>query len=109
MTFILMTNQEENIRIEFYKKGKMVENIQAYINGKIIDNKGHWIFKYIDKKNNTYLLQGYKKTLDKNRINLYTLLELMKWLNDPTIKKNVTVHTNSMYVFNCIQEWLYKW
>lgn len=103
---------QENVpfHIERKKDGKeKPENIQAWIKSSYENNEGSWSFVYINGKKDIFSFYGKENITDKNRIHLIPLLELMEWIDEPIKKRNLIVYTTSIYVVNCISEWLDKW
>ena len=92
------------------KKDKKIDTVNAWIKGNLSLNKeGRWSFIYTNGTKEIWSMYGDEIDTDKNRVILISLLELMEWIRDSNNKKNLIVYTNSLYVVNCISEWLNKW
>ena len=103
---------EEEKKVEFFTsktKVKKIETIEAWIKSDIVKNKGVWCFLYYDSKNEVSCNGFYEELNDKYRIELSNLLELLEWIYDENYTKNLILHCESLYVINCVGEWIEKW
>ena len=105
-----IVKMSETPSIPFYNGRKKdtkekLESIQAWIKSSEIK----WSFVYVDGRKDIFSLCGIEENVDKNRLILISLLELLEWINDPEKKKILLVYTNSLYVVNCVSEWMDKW
>lgn len=93
------------------RRREKIETIQAWILGYYNPGKtpeGVWSATFMDKDKNISSLYGSEKTTDKNRVHLVPLLELLEWIKSEK-KINLIVYSDSLYVVNCVKEWMDKW
>jgi ribonuclease HI len=79
-----------------------------------------WASLIINRNDEKTILTGEEKlniqesNINKNRIELLSIIEGLDWINGNTDKKykkyiNVTIYSSNIYCVNIIKEWLIKW
>lgn len=108
-----MSDQSENF--QFHRERKRVskdkiEEIQAWITNVCNTEKSSWAFVYLDGKREITCVSGSNPyhSESPDRLSLIPVIEFLEWiLNDK--KRSVTIHTNSSYLTNLLNEWIDKW
>lgn len=84
-----------------------MKKVQIFTDGSSLGNPGAggWcaILRY---NNHEKILKGGKKQTTNNEMELKAVLEALKTLKQPV---EATIFTDSKYVVNGINEWVYKW
>jgi ribonuclease HI len=70
--------------------------------------KGSWRV-VIKSESSCDHIHGVEENTNIDRIQLHALLEAIKWIHKTTNHKKVILNTESLYVKNCICEWIDLW
>jgi Ribonuclease HI len=97
-------------KITFNKKITMVfEPFSVWIYGTCnTPSSGAWRV-VIKAESSCFHIDGVEENTNIDRIQLHALLEGLKWIHKTTNPKKVILNTESLYVKNCICEWIDLW
>ncbi|MAI60280.1 MAG: ribonuclease HI [Rickettsiales bacterium] len=79
-----------------------------YTDGACIGNpgKGGWAAIILDDKNKKIVLSGAEKYTTNNKMELTATIKALKHLKD---KSEIIIFTDSKYVIDGINNWIFKW
>ena len=104
---------------QFHRKRKKevkdkIEVIKTYLyedflQQENINNETKWNIIF-EQNRKIIIIKGIhdENIIDKEKLCLLTLIELLEWINSDK-NKSIIVYTKSVYLVNIIKEWLTKW
>ena len=113
-----LTNKckSNNFIVPISEEKKRIKELkyQIYVKGTIHQNNGNWGVIILNAKSEKNILKGTSMNTTLERMELYGLVEALKWIMNQYKEKDqkhvkITVYTEYIYCTNDLKEWIHIW
>ncbi len=113
---VMNKSKNSNFIVPISEEKKRIKELkyQIYVKGSILQNNGNWAVIILNAKSETTVLKGESNNTTLERMELYGLVEALKWIIKQYNEKDqkhvkITVYTESIYCTNVLKEWIHVW